>query len=213
MAYGKNAPFGLQPRRKLTNDELVQNSYLIASGYATSLYTGDPVVVLADGTIGIGVAGTGILGVFNGCQYTNALNQVVFSPFWTAATVTQGAVAATAFVYDDPNIVYDIQVSNTANVVPTFAATDINQNANFAVAAGGANLIPQNPAAGSTVTGQSAYYLDFNSLNTTATLSLKILGFTPVPGNGPSTVDLPYCNVEVLINNHVFKGGTGSAGV
>ena len=41
---------------------------------------------LADGTIGIGVAGSAIRGVFNGCKYTDSTGDYQFRPYWPAST-------------------------------------------------------------------------------------------------------------------------------
>jgi hypothetical protein len=223
MAYGVNAPFGLQPRYMLNgatwNNQT--SEYSIASGYATSLFTGDPVTMLNTGGIGIAVGGAAgsqgaTLGVFWGCAYT--LNGVyITAPFWSAGTVPDNAQNATAFIVDDPNTVFDIQVASTSSAAhPTIAYANIGLNANFAV--GGAG----NPASGSTVSGLSAYYLAFESLSpgTSATLNLKLLRFTPNPNNQPDSPSQPdpatkqdFNNALVVINNHILKGGTGTAGI
>lgn len=215
MAYGVNGPFGLQPRRSITGAAWngAQNNYLIASSYNTSLFTGDPVKLATDGTIVIAAAGDTIIGVFQGCKYFNAQGTAVYSPYWPANTATFGTNPATAFVMDDPNVLVDVQVSNSANVAVNFTQANLNDNYNFSVGGGGANLVPQNPAAGSTVTGQSAYYLDINSIAHTATLNLTPIAFTPYPGNGPSVAGKLFPNVMCIINNHQYKGGTGNAGV
>lgn len=210
MAYGTNAPFGLQPRYK---DGTTWNGQttpaIIKSGFATSLFKGDPIVSLADGSIGI--ATSVIRGIFWGCKYKDSNGEFVTAPFWPANTITLDAQDVEALIITDPNLYYDIQVSNSQNVAdPTIPAVDINLNADFAVAGGGANLVPQNPTSGSTRTGQSAYYLDFNTLATTATLSLKIMRITPVIGN---IAGIPFNNVMVTLNNNDLKGGTGTAGV
>jgi hypothetical protein len=215
MAYGTNAPFGLRPRYMLSgatwNDQT--SEYTIISGYGTSLFTGDPVQFLNTGGIGIAVGGVAgaqstTLGVFMGCTYT-LNNTYVFSPYWPGGTVPDNAGNAVAYIADDPNIVYDIQCSsivnaNTAN--PNIAVADIGLNSNFAVGGTG------NPAAGSTLSGQSAYYLSFEGLTpgTSATLNLKLLRFTPDPRNLPAQ---NFNNALVIINNHQLKGGTGTAGV
>lgn len=230
MAYGINAPFGLQARRilggSLWNGQ--QSQYFIASGYGTSLFTGDPIAPEADGTIVRGVAGTGIIGVFNGVKYVTDTAIEVFAPYWPANQVTQNAANAFGYVIDDPNTVFDVQASNSANTAFNItkagvAQADLNNNANFALGNGPAaapapyNLI--NPAGGNTVSGQSAYYLDVNTINTTADLSLKILGLTPTtnPANvffGSAANNIgQFNNVEVIINNHCYKGGTGTLGV
>lgn len=219
MAYGVNAPFGLKPSVMNTGAPWngQTNTYLIASGYATSLFTGDPVKQLNNGTIGIGVAGTGIIGVFMGCQYVDSNGNYQFSPYWPASTTTRNSVAATAFVVDDPTVLFDIQVTTSdANVhVASVSQADLNKNANFVFG-----------VAGSTRSGQSGASLDAATIATTVDLSLKILRVTPAftnqagtltSGNaytgGQNILGLLYNNVLVQINNDVLKGGTGTLGV
>ena len=225
--YGTNSPFGLKPSRGWDG---TTNPYYIASGYATSLYKGDPVVGLGNGTIGIGVTSVGILGVFWGCNYINSSGTVVHSDYWPANTVLSTATAATgaiAYVIDDPFVLFDIQVSNstafdtTNNTYPTAVSEiSLNANASFVIGAGANG----NPATGSTVTGLSGYYLDYSTINTTNTLSLKILQLTPFINNSFNAVTQntttglysqsnPFNNVIVQINNHVLKGGPGTLAV
>lgn len=235
MSYGNNtnAPNGLVPYSYLDGSLWTGQTeeYPIASGYATSLFQGDPVTLLADGTIGIGVAGAAIIGVFQGVTYVNSSGEPIFINFWTGGTVTQGAQNALAKVVADPNVLFDIQVS-TATGTPgpvnpvALAQTNFNNNANFSVTANqfNATVAPNavtyadNPGAGNTRTGISGYYLDYGSLNTTATLNLKLIRLTPKVGNvlssgGTASGTINFNNALVLINNHILKGGTGTAGV
>ncbi len=196
MSYGTNAPQGLQVYKYLNGSTWTgQNGvYLIASSYATSLFTGDPITLLSDGTIGIGAAAltAAIIGSFNGCVFTNSTGTVVFSPYWPASTATQGTIPATGFVIDDPNVIFNIQATLT------ISQTDLNSNYGYTV------------AAGSTVTGQSGYSLDIASGNAT-TNTLKLIALTPAVNNPAFGTN--YNNGLVLINNHIYKGGTGTAGV
>jgi ABC-type transporter lipoprotein component MlaA len=86
------------------------SDYQIISSYGTSLFQGDPVTFLNTGGIGIAVGGAAAsqgptLGVFMGCTYL--LNgSYVYAPFWPAGTVPDNATNATAFVIDDPNVVF-----------------------------------------------------------------------------------------------------------
>ena len=184
MSYGINAPVGLRPTYMLSGATWNEQTsdYLIALAYGTSIFTGDPVILATTGTIDRQLAEmlavkAPIMGVFMGCEYV--LNGTyVYSPFWPAGTSPDNGTYATAFVVDDPNVVFDIQVaSNAAFANPTIVQTDMGLNANFAVAGVG------NPAAGSTITGQSAYYFFMKALTpgTSATLNLKLLRFTPNP--------------------------------
>jgi hypothetical protein len=192
------------------------NQYPIADSYAESLFTGDPVMTADNGTIIIAPAGP-VLGVFMGCTYLNTSGVLVTSAYWPANTATFRAQGAQALIVDDPNVLFDIQVSNNGNTISGIQAADINNNFSFAVAGNGGGAT--NPAAGSTITGQSAYYLDYATIANTAALSLKAMALTPYPGNifattTPAVVGTgAYNNVLVILNNHILKGGTGTAGV
>lgn len=200
MTYGTNAPNGFRPVRKLDGSAWsgAADAYPIASGYATAIYTGDPVTVLSDGTIGIGVAGSAILGIFQGVEYNDAQGNRQNSPYWPASATTQASQTATAFVITDPNVVYSVQETNGSGAAGTaLALADVNLNINFAV------------GTGVSATGQSGASINNTTENTTATLNCKILGLDPTPGNVVGS----FANWLVAINNHVFKGGTGTDGV
>lgn len=96
-------------------------------------------------------------------------------------------------VADDPNLVFETQTGGA-----TFATTDVGQNAEMDV------------SAGNTSTGASGMYLDLATKATTATLPMKIVGFPNRPDN---QIGDTYTNAYVMINNHQYKGGTGTAGV
>jgi hypothetical protein len=237
MSYGINAPQGMQPFSFLDGSLYTGSltSYNIASGYSNALFTGDPVTLLADGTIGIGVAGSQIIGSFQGCKYYDAFGNFQMLPYWAASTVTQNALYAEALVADAPGLIYNMQVSSTGAKVlaaPTIAQADVNNNINFGLTAltgGGvvpfwsaptnagalpnqaaaAAVAPNNPGAGNTRTGQSSFFLDYASIQTTATLNLKIIGITPIPGNQAGLI---FNNALVIINANVYKS-VGTAGV
>jgi hypothetical protein len=224
MAYGNgtNTPFGLKPSQYLngTTWSGQMGTYNILPAYATSIFFGDPVIFANDGTIrAAGTAGSlATTGVFQGCKYLDTTGTLQFSRYWPASTATFANTYATAFVTDDPNLLYDIQASNFQNTPQSVATTSVQQafggttqlylNADYKVGGGSATIV--NPTGGNTISGNSAYYLDVNSIGNTATLSLKIVRFTPVPGNLPGII---YNNVLVSLNNDVFKGGTGTLGV
>lgn len=199
MAYGTNGPFGLRPCSYLNgntwNNQL--SDYLIGSTYNNSIFSGDPVIGLANGTIGVAAAGVGnpILGVFWGCQYTDLNGFIVRSPYWPANTATKNGLPATAFIIDDYNVLFDIQADNT--LANGFVAADLNN---------GSNILFN--TAGSTISGLSG--ATAGAVDNTANAQLKIIRFTPDPRNAPG---IRNNNVLVLINNDIYKGGTGTAGV
>ncbi len=247
MAYGTNAPFGLRPLSSISGGSWTEKTneyYIYASTdglttYATSIFTGDPVIynpavatTLAGGpTIAIYPIDnatvvneiTPVLGVFMGCEYLSTVtgtNNLIKSPYWPASTAVVPGSMIKAYIIDDPDVVYDIQVSTATNVLndarfSADAATDafFTQNFAFGLGAGGANIL--NPTGGSTITGQSAIYLNLVGTAATnrvaATLPLKTIGFTPNPQNivfaSNGTTVNPFLNVRVTINNHISRVG------
>lgn len=260
MAYGTNAPFGLRPLASISGGNWTEktNEYLIyasADGlttYGTSIFTGDPVVfnpLLANaGTVAVylparTVATPGtysvlpLLGVFQGCEYTLPNGTLIKSPYWASGTVVRAGSIIRCWVIDDPDVVYDVQVSTPGDVLananfPTINGTTTNYPAyfgrNLALDIGidadpNPHLNVLNPTAGSTLTGQSAFYAVASSgtatqpltndyLKTTATLPLKVWSYTPNPNNiakpGLTMATTPFLNVRVTINNHVFGHNT-----
>lgn len=201
MTFNTNAPNGLLPVKYLSgapfND--ATNPYNIASGYATSIFWNDPVTIGTDGNLAIGVAGSAIIGVFQGCLYTSTSGVVTFSPYWPASTVTQNSAVVLAKVVDNPEVVFSIQETNASNLAGTpLTAAAVGQNFNFLV------------GAGVTASGQSTTSLNNASGNpgSDTTLNLKVLGLDQTIGNTYGS----FANWLVLINNHQYKGGTGTVG-
>lgn len=198
MAYNTNAPFGLKPLMRADGTPYTDTirTYPIASGYSTSIFTGDPVAALADGTIGIGVAGSTIRGVFMGVKYYDSLNVFKFSPYWPASTTVYTGTVPEAIVCDDPNVIFTIQETDGSGAAGTpLALADRNLNANFRV------------GTGSTATGLSGASINNATEAVTSTLNLKIIGLDPHPGNAVGS----FANWLVMINNHDYR--TGTAGV
>ena len=83
----KDAPFGFRPAKMLGGAPFNngQTSYGIASGYNTNIFTGDAVELHTDGTVTVGAAGaTNLIGVFNGCFYTDSTGKPTYSKYWPA---------------------------------------------------------------------------------------------------------------------------------
>lgn len=275
-----------------TNEYYIYASNDGTDTYTDPIFTGDPVVwgtsIIASpsdnggiGTIAIYnpnfvnqvdsiFSGVPILGVFVGCEYFSTItgtNNLIKSAYWPGGGSGGPAVIPgtqiKAYVIDDPEVLYDIQVSTHINAnANAFVGNPIFPNLNptateyagsfgsvFAlnygggtnfntvqingVAAGYAN----NPAIGSTLTGQSAFYLDVDTstapgynnhdyiknnslLNSANVLPLRALPYytrnpnniarvNPVQfGGTPTTLDqTPFLNVTVMINNHANAHG------
>jgi hypothetical protein len=194
MAYGTNAPQGLVPVKKLDGSAWTgaTNPYQIANAYATALFRGDPVAVLTDGTLGVGVAGSTITGVFWGVKFIDSTGRVRFENYWPGNPGVQTGSTVEALVIDDPNTVFTIQETNASGAAGTpLALADRGLNANFLY------------TAGSTATGTSAVSLNNASEADTSTLNLKILQLDPTPGNAVGA----FANWLVIMNNQSYRAG------
>jgi len=121
-----DAPFGFKPWKHGAGGMPGRtNEYLIASAYATSIFYGDLVKQVADGTIELAGEGDAFIGIFLGCNYTAADGSVVFSQMWTASTATKTGTLRKAIVADDPNMHYLCQAT------ATIALADIGQLADM----------------------------------------------------------------------------------
>ena len=187
----KDAPFGLRLSRSGNGSDLqnMQNKYRIASGYGTAIFQGDMVKVVTGGGIERFADGDSgpILGVFNGCRFTDpSTSKERFSNHYPASTA---AADIEAFIIDAPHAVYEIQADDTFPVADLFGNFDI-----------------VNATAGDTVSGISRAELDVTTGATTATLPLKAIDISQDPEN--SDVSSANTNVIVMINNHLFSAGT-----
>ena len=162
----------------------------IASAYATSIFYGDIVKCVNDGTISkdTGTTTATPIGVFLGVAYTDATLGFVNRQYWPASQV---ATDAYAFVCDDPDTLFRIQGDGT------IAQTSLFNNAGFT------------QTAGSTVTGNSAVSLTISTIATTATLPIRIVDF--VQNSGSSIIGDAYTDVIVKWNfgMHAYERAAG----
>ena len=107
-----NDPDGFTPAYHMSGGTIRPAEFEIASGTNASIFSGD-VVNLSSGLVIQGTATGTPLGVFYGVEFTNTSVEKIFSKVWTADTVTLGAANAKAFVYVDPDIVYEAQSTGT----------------------------------------------------------------------------------------------------
>lgn len=174
------------------------NQYFIPSGNAANVFAGDAVKAdttgdtVAAGGLALGVqsvvpaaAGDAILGVVVGFA-VNPLN--LNTPQFRAASTGRYVL-----VSDDPNQIYEVQTSNG-----TLTPADVGLNASIVAGVGSATV------------GTSGYTMDVASAAVTATLALRIVGFSQRVDNDPTS---PNAKVLVKINNHQLAAGTGVAGV
>ena len=172
-----NAPFGLNPVGKIgSGPSQKMSEYKVTND---AIFQGDP-VALASGVIAQCGAGAAACGVFWGANYNNSDGKPQFRNNVPASQ------AATAFVYDDPYQVFEVQGDNAGSDVSD--QTDVGQKANYTVDPNGVN------------NGVSGYQLDVSNLGSGA--DMMVTGFSTKEGrNEVGVANVVY---TVLIDNHLY---------
>jgi hypothetical protein len=171
----------------------------IASGYASNLFNGQIVSIVAAGTVELVTTNgdnstpfpAGTIGVFVGCSYTDPnTKQKLFAQYWPTGTVASDAVA---YVVDDPDVVLQVQADGS------MAQATLGSNAHLAAV--------QSSSTGSTTTGNSNTALDA-TVNTTSGFAFRVVDFVDAPG---SAVGDAYTDVLVKFNPdaHSYLNKTG----
>lgn len=109
------APMGLQAVYHPSGLERAMQ-FQIPTSYATSIFKGDPVILDNTTNVGqlkIGAAATALLGVFIGCEYTDATGKPTFANYWPGGQSTLTGTITTAWVVTDPETVYEIQAAGS----------------------------------------------------------------------------------------------------
>ena len=191
----KDASFGLRPVRMMGGAPYSggQSRYRIAANYGTAIHQGDMVMQVTGGTVEIHADGgtVPIVGVFNGCQFTDpTTGEQVFKNHYPASTNASDIIA---FIVDDPNVVFEVQANAAFPIADLFGNFDI---------------IYTNSS--STLSGVSGAELDVSTGATTAGLPLKCIDISQDPDN--SDVSSANTNVLVVIQNHIMgQKGAGLA--
>lgn len=175
-------------------------TYFHPSSDATAVFIGDLVKLDATGdTTAAGGQNLGIRSVIQAAASNAVVGAVVGVAIDPTNLNTPQYVAASTgryvFVADDPNLLFETQEDAVGGAL---AVADVGLNADFVV------------GSGSTTTGQSGMQLDTSTKATTATLPLKIMGFSRKVDNEVATAN---AKVIVKINNHQLAASTGTAGV
>ena len=192
-----SAPFGFRASYH-NSGQMRPKAYVIASTYAANIFSGDPVKLTDNGVIQLGTSdgtrsgttdGVSLLGIFAGVQYLDATGKPSISPFWPSGTT---GTEITAWVYDDPETLFDVQYNNPS--AGTTVQTAVGEECDWTVASPG----------GSTQTGLS---------NTFLTAIQATSGQFQITGFGYEINDSltdAYVVVTVRINEHHYKAAVNS---
>ena len=182
--------FGLRPSRQLNGSPFInaQNRYRISANNTTAIFQGDLVIPTTSGVVTRYVAGTSspVVGVFNGCFYTDPTTQKpTWRNYYPASTNASDIIA---FVIDGPDTVFEIDAN------ASFAVADLFQN--YSVT----------NVSGSTLSGISQVQLDVSTSGVASTFVVQAIDIAQDPLNSDLTVS--NANIMVRINNHFYKAGT-----
>jgi hypothetical protein len=194
-----SAPFGF--RASFHNSGQIRpKAYTIASTYAANIFSGDPVKLVDAGTVQLGtsdgtrsgtVDGILLLGIFAGCQYNDSSGKPTISPYWPSGTTGTEIIA---YVYDDPETLFNVQYSNPGTPGTTTMQTAVGEEMDWVVASPG----------GSTSTGLS---------NTQIGVIQATSGQFQLTGFGNEVNDSitdAYIVAIVRINEHQYKAAVNS---
>jgi hypothetical protein len=186
----QDAAFGLRPLKTLgqADDSTGMSSHKILPGDASVLYQGSMAIGVATGYVDIsGTNDTTNVGAFWGTFYIDPTTlKPTFKNYYPGGITPPSSGAVEAFVYDNPQQLFEVQSDNTA----ASAQTDVFMCADLST-----------PAGGSTTNGVSSMELADATLSATAAV-LKIIGVSRDPANS----DLTAANVNwrVMIDQHLF---------
>lgn len=193
------APFGFRPSYH-NSGQMRPKAYTVASGYAVSIYSGDPVKLTDAGVVELGTSdgtrsgttdGVALLGIFAGVEYSDASGKPTISPFWPASTTGSNI---TVWVFDDPEALFDVQYTNPGTPGTTTMQTAVGEECDWTVASPG----------GSTSTGLSNTQLGVIQATSG---QFQITGFAH---NINDSLTDAYIVATVRINEHHYKASVNS---
>jgi hypothetical protein len=200
MAYPiVSAPYGLKPINLIGGQVFsgATRQMEIASGYATSIFYGDLVKRVSDGTIekDTGTATATPCGVFLGVSFTNAsTGQIQQQQYYPASTAVKSGTKIFAVVADDPDTLFQVAVVSGTTVVTGVGIAAIGEN----------STLVQN--AGSTTTGDSKVAITATTA-TTNTLPIRIIDV--VRDTATAADVFPEVIVKINFGMHQYNNATG----
>jgi hypothetical protein len=200
MAYPTvSAPYGLKPVNLIGGQVFAgaTRQMEIASGYATSIFYGDLVKRVSDGTIekDTGTATATPCGVFLGVSFTNAsTGQIQQQQYYPASTAIKSGTKIFAVVADDPDTLFQVAVVSGTTVVTGVGIAAIGEN----------STLVQN--AGSTTTGDSKVAITATTA-TTNTLPIRIIDV--VRDTATAADVFPEVIVKINFGMHQYNNATG----
>ena len=186
-----DAAFGMKPVKMIGGSPYTGgvSRYRIAANYGTAIFQGDMVAQVTGGGVEVHADGgtVPIVGVFNGCQYTDpTTGEQKYSNYYPAST---NASDLKATVYADPYIVYEAQHDGTGTAAMNNSGFDF-------VGVGGTDS-----------TGISTSEIDTSTSGTSG--GFKQIGISKDPDNRDTSSANANAYVVFNTGEHIFKLTTG----
>ena len=197
MAYPTvSGPYGFQPINRVDGMPYAgaTRTYTIASNYNTPIYNGDLVILVTGGTIEkfTGTDSGYPLGVFMGCEFTNAQGQRLNGQYYAGTSMTN----ATAKIVVDGEAAYKVVSTNSSSVVTPSTLASIG--ANIEIVQG----------TGSATTGNSGMSVEAGTEATTDTFVIRVIDVVYATSY-VSSGTLVFPELIVKINVSQFNRPTG----
>lgn len=194
MAYPTvSKPYGFQPINRVDGMPYAGATRQLPISQAGAIYNGDLVELDVGGVVGSASSLTAgaKLGVFVGCQYTNAAGQTIQAQYYPGSSVTN----AIAYVVDDPMAAFKVAVTSDGAAIATVTRAAVGTNV---------TALAGTPSA---ITGDSAQSILNSSPADTATFPLRVIAVVPETATGANA----FTEVIVKINLHQYNTVTGNA--
>ena len=173
-------PYGLKPLNLYGGTPFAgaTRQYRIASAYNTSIFYGDPIEMINDGTIiksaittaRATVTTSQIIGVFLGCSYVNSQGQTIFAQYFPANTTAPTGTYITAYVCNDPDTLFKAVIATGATADDVTSGLLPSSTTQFTVIGTNVALVQNS---GVTSTGNSRVAVASSA--TTGTLPMNVV--------------------------------------
>lgn len=159
-----SAPFGLRPAYHPSGLDRARE-YPLAAGYATPIYKNTPVTLVSN-SINVAATAADFLGSFDGVTYTDVTGKPTVTNFWPGAL--SGATNITAWVWDDPLTIFEIQSLGSIALGSVGKQIDLDNTS---------------LATGSSATGLSTAMCTATVINSGSQGQLRIIDISQAPTN------------------------------
>ena len=185
-----SAPFGMRPAFHPSGLDRAR-AYVdgIVSGYGSAILKGQPVKLVTAGNIEPAASGDPFLGAFDGVEWTDTTGRRRVSNYWPASTAYQTG-SCIAYVWDDPQVVYEMQAAGSLTQASIGEQFDIT-----------------NATAGSTTTGLSQCTLGTTAAGAGNVKQMRVVNLAPYPGNAWGDA---YTIVQCQISEHQYVANKGA---